>query len=306
MVGSERKERLRRLMGRGLLAAALVVAGASMASANAPVDCGESMAPQCGGACPAGQRCLPTFAEIFIVIVENEQVAQPASRGQAPQDECACFEALCAGVPLDDGQGCCNGVPFTIGVQGCCDGQIQDVGEPCDCTDDLAELGCCTIDFNGGSQSVLYDANGAACCQNSPSVGGVPATTLTAYTLNSGVDCCSSGGSASQTCGGPCQGSECAASGCCTCGECEGVDAPFCAVGDTELGCDTACFLGGVCFENLARFDNAVCSRTGACQVTDPAAAPTVSQTGMFAAIGILLLVAAGALARRRLADPLP
>jgi hypothetical protein len=72
------------------------------------------------------------------------------------------------------------------------------------------------------------------------------------------------------------------------------------------LGCAATCFLEGICFEDLARFDNAVCSRTGACQVTDPVLAPTISSTGLTAAIGVLLLVAAAALARRRLAAPRP
>jgi hypothetical protein len=303
MANSARRERFRWLVGRAAWALVAFVALRSPASAVQLTACGETQAPECAGVCPEGQRCLPVLAEIFIVIVEGQDKSEPASKGNVPQAECACIEAVCGGVTLADGQGCCNGVPFTIGVQGCCNGTVQDVNEPCDCTDDLTEAGCCSIEFDGGSQIVEYSAHAAACCQHSLTVGGIPATSITAYTLNAGVDCCGAAG-APRVCGGTCEGSECATTGCCTCGDCDVADVPFCAAADTELGCAAACFLEGICFEDLARFENGVCSESGACQVTDPAQAPAVSHGGLFAAVGLLMLVAAGAFARRRLASP--
>jgi hypothetical protein len=281
---------------------AYVMIGALCTAAYAVqlTPCGEVTAPVCGGVCPAGQRCVPAFAEINIFVVEQDQVHQPPSPGSAPQGECQCIEAVCGGVTLEDGQGCCNGVPYAIGVQGCCNGTVQGVDEPCDCTDDLSASGCCSIFFDGGTQTIEYPPDVAACCQHSSTIAGVPVSVLSAYTLNAGVDCCGAAG-APALCGGTCQGSECAVTGCCTCGDCLITDGPFCAAADTELGCAAACFLGGLCFENPARFDNGVCSEAGTCQLTDPAEAPAVSHTGLFAAIGLLTLVAAGAFARRRM-----
>jgi hypothetical protein len=282
-------------------AALCVIVLSTAANAVQLSPCGEVTAPVCGGVCPSGQRCVPTFAVIDIFVVLNGQMSQPPSPGNAPpEEECQCIEALCGGVTLADGQGCCNGVPYQIGVQGCCDGQLQAVDAPCDCTDDLSASGCCSIVFDGQPQIIEYPPDIAACCQHSLTIAGFPATTLSVYTLNAGVDCCGAAG-APQLCGGTCEGSECAATGCCTCSDCLTTNEAFCAAADTELGCAAACFLEGLCFENPARFDNGVCSEAGNCRLTNPAEAPAVSNAGLFAAIGLLTLVAGGAFARRRM-----
>lgn len=182
-----------------------------------PVPCGESGAPVCGGTCPSGQRCTDTenlsvSIEVLILIAKEEGTTQPS---------CQCVEVLCGGAPLENGQGCCAGTPFTIGVQGCCNGEIVPVDSECICQDivgasdpaeavglpiDLRDTGCCTLGANrratDSSTEEGLNAEGfniveGGCCQRQFADGNLMQDPLVAsqstYTFGTGLDCCPGG-----------------------------------------------------------------------------------------------------------------
>jgi hypothetical protein len=182
-----------------------------------PVSCGESGSPVCGGTCPSGTRCIDTenlqLAIVISILVAEEEGVSP--------DSCQCVEVRCGGVPLENGQGCCNGIPFTIGVQGCCNGEIVPVDSECFCGSivdaqeqiqgppvDLRENGCCGLGFvplppdSSAEQGLFgptFNVVEQGCCQrgsldnnllqNGPVVLGSEST----YTFGTGLDCCPGG-----------------------------------------------------------------------------------------------------------------
>jgi hypothetical protein len=136
--------------------------------------------------------------------------AQPASQsGAAPAvgpPECECQEVLCGGTPLENGQSCCNGTPFTVGVQGCCRGIVVAAGATCDCPEpiDLATQSCCG---NGTLELPPVLAAQFACC-NRPGLAA-------AYSLNTHYDCCPESGP--DFCFARCESGACVTDDCCEC-----------------------------------------------------------------------------------------
>lgn len=140
------------LASAAVVGALLTVVPAERGQAGpTPILCGDATAPTCGGACPSGLRCVSLrsgFVKVEGTGPSPDTSAEPASQaGAAPAmgPDCECEEVLCGGVPLENGQSCCNGTPFTIGVQGCCRGVVVAANASCDCPGpiDLASQSCC-------------------------------------------------------------------------------------------------------------------------------------------------------------------
>jgi hypothetical protein len=250
--------------------AAFAVVHAAWGLSGLP-ECGKADAPQCNGECPSGTRCTQVVDFEFILVrIFNESASGPQQGRNPEEPTCACLEVPCGGVPLEDGQACCNGV-------------VTNASEDCFCSDDENRYACCYNAVNG-SQTDIHQA---------------------AYTYNLPLDCC-----AGTTCGGTCVGAECAASDCCVCEPFAGLPTPACAAADSDVGCVAACFFSpegvgsfpipelGIGNESGVRIENGTCGEEGCIPPT--ARAPAASSTGL--AVSIVCLAAIGVLAllRRR------
>ncbi len=294
-----------------VLSLTIAAAAGPAAAGPAPPPCGEATAPQCGGQCPAGQRCVAspdTFSRIAVTLAllcPDASVAPIQQESQAANGECECAEVRCGGVVLGQDQGCCNGRPFTLGLQGCCKGAIVDAGAPCECNEeaiDLAVAGCCG---EQGSEQP-FDPALEACCQQPVAAGACSGHLSTISTFNLGFDCCAGpDASSSRFCDGQCAGSECAASGgCCQCEGClagpQCVDAGASTVIDgIPIGCAVGC-LAESCldFENVTHLANSMCTEGGSCVPREPV--PAATPTSLVVAVGLLVAASGLAFARRR------
>jgi hypothetical protein len=246
---------------------------------NGVPECGEAEAPQCNGECPAGTRCTQILNESasFLRIIE-EVGAQGPQAGHVPEEPgCACLEVPCGGVPLEDGQACCNG-------------QVINASDECFCSDEPNFSACCFREGEFQGNSSVIDVQ------------------LAMYTYNLPLDCC-----AGTTCGGRCVGAECAASDCCVCEEFPDDQVgppPACAAADSDLGCLVACFFSpeGVGFFSIpevglgnqsgVRIEDGTCGEAGCIPPT--AEAPAASSAGLAVSIACLVAIGVLALVRRR------
>jgi MYXO-CTERM domain-containing protein len=253
---------------------------------------GDPIAPECDGSCPDGLRCTQVENVTVVIVVTDGQNATAPSERAGSSNGCACLEVLCGGESLDLGQGCCNGVPFTIGEQGCCRGEVIGATETCDCPypiDFPSEI-CCGPGFDSTATvpSSGLSASLFACCENAGSAAS--------YTLNSGVDCCP--GSSSTLCLGKCEGSECTQNDCCQCSGCDDEGLTCTSLGELPVapapgsspagaplqdgsvqnfGCAVACSLAG-CDPSGARVPDASCGESG-CETHTPTATATATAT---------------------------
>src|SRR5690606_22705257 len=79
----------------------LLVAVWSWTPAEAGTPCGSSLASQCNGACPEGQRCVPSFDTFSTLIVVSESTCQETEplhqAASAANGGCECAEVRCGG-----------------------------------------------------------------------------------------------------------------------------------------------------------------------------------------------------------------
>jgi hypothetical protein len=292
-------------------ALALIIAAAGPATAGSPaIPCGEATAPQCGGQCPLGQRCIAsagalTSIGIFAFAACGNAREPVRHEAQGANGECECAEVRCGGAPLGQDQGCCNGRAFTLGTQGCCNGVLVDADTACECDGlsiDLAVTGCCGEEDN---EQIFYPAL-QTCCQQPVTTEGCSGNVSTTSTFNLGFECCPGPvASASQFCDGQCAGSECASSGCCQCTDC--IVGPQCAAGGPTLieGIPIACAVG--CFSEACNFSDldlvqhpgGICTESGSCLAT-VAPVPAATHAGLVLAIGALVAASGLAFVRRR------
>lgn len=302
-----------------------------------PVPCGESGSPVCGGTCPAGTRCIDTNnLQLTIILL----VATGTDEEQGATTSCECVEVRCGGVPLENGQGCCNGTPFTIGLQGCCNGEIVPVDSECFCgslrlaqeqingpTIDLRERGCCELGFpvratDPPTESGLFDTTfnvaEGGCCQRRLLGENFPedpfVATEATYTFGTGLDCCPDGPIAlpeeldvnlqeALDLAGLCAGT-CFESECATqdCCRCEG------CIEEIEGTCISAgsqSTCESLCStfgcEGVTYVANAMCTEDGSC-IPSATAAPAASSTGLVTLLLALMAIGGFAIvARRRL-----
>lgn len=299
-----------------------------------PVPCGQSGSPVCGGTCPSGMRCIDTenlqvTISISVLLAEEE--------GTSP-DSCRCVEVNCGGVPLENGQGCCNGTPFTIGVEGCCNGEVVPVDSECFCGDisgaqqvqgvpiDLHERGCCGVGSilpptDSSTESGFLDSSFSVveegCCQRTLLDGNQTQDPLfvaseSTYTFGTGLDCCPGGSivppedleldiQEALDLAGLCAGT-------CFDSECASQDCCRCEACTDDLG--DACIAAGsqstceslcttLACEGATYVANAMCSEDGSC-IPSAAAAPAASSTGLLALLAALLAVGGFAILGRR------
>lgn len=226
-----------RTVAGGLASAAVVgvlLAVVSPQRAHAappPLLCGDSTAPACAGSCPSGMRCV-SLRDSFVSLngtgpnaATKTSPATEAGVASANGADCECQQVLCGGVALENGQSCCNGTAFTVGVQGCCKGVVVAANATCNCPDpiDLAAQSCCS---NGDLDLPPVAAGQSACCNRTALVA--------AYSLNTHYDCCPESGP--DFCFGRCEAGKCVSDDCCEC-DCEapadecttpGSTLPFC------------------------------------------------------------------------------
>jgi len=288
----------------GLIVTVVVAAGIRPAKALIPPACSEAGAPTCGGTCPEGLRCIATSDALSSIAISASLTcgaAQPVRRERAASDGgCECADVRCGGAPLAQDQGCCNGHPFTLGVQGCCHGQIVAAGEPCNCNGtaiNLATTACC----GEAENAQTYNPAVAACCEQMNTTESCQVVVSTTSTFNFGFDCCPSTGQV-QFCDGQCHGSQCESIGCCRCESCFGQEAACAPGGKTVVeGIEVACIVGCLdqaCTNNANQIDMAMCTEAGACVAEAPA--PTVSRGGLLVTVLVLAAGGAIAIARRR------
>lgn len=240
----------------------------------APIECGSAEAPACNGECPSGTRCTQTGGFFFLLRRQFvNQTATGPEEGTNPEASCACLKVPCGGVPLEDGQACCNGV-------------VINASDECFCSNQPALVACCDNAVNGSQTDIQQSF----------------------YSYNLPLDCC-----AGTTCGGTCQGVECAASDCCVCEEYTEQDVgppPACAAADSDPGCLAACFFSpegvglfglpefGVGNQSGVRIEGGTCGEEGCIPPT--ARAPATSSTGLVVSVACLAAIGALALLRRR------
>jgi hypothetical protein len=243
---------------------------------NGLPECGKAESPECNGECPPGLRCTQMSRFIFEGLREpaaNASANGPQLGIEPEEPPCACLEVACGGVPLEDGQGCCNGE-----VTDLVNATVQ-----CPCSPEPARV---------------------ACCENE----GPSGRSLAIYSYNLPIDCC-----AGTPCGGSCRGAECAGEDCCVCEPVDNPNAgppPACAAADSDVGCKVGCFFSpegigtfpvpgfGLANHSGVRIEGGTCGEEGC--IPPRAEAPAASSTGL--ALSVVCLAAIGALTllRRR------
>ena len=243
-----------------------------------PTPCGEATAPVCGGVCPAGQRCLPAFAEIVIFVVVNGQVSQPPSPG-ARRNRSASASKPSAAAWLRRWARMLQRRSLHDRRAGMLRRSLQSVDEPCDCTDDLSAYGCCSIVFDDEPQTIEYPPLIAACCQHPQRSGRRLGDHADRLHVERRRRLLRRRGRAA-LCGGTCEGSECAVTGCCTCDDCESPTCPSAPLPTPSSDAPPP----ASCRASASRIRRASTTVSAArrepAQLTDPAEAPAVFSRG--------------------------
>jgi len=300
------------------------------ALAGGPQPCGNETAPACNGTCPAGTRCVSLVDGTLSMAGLGPQSGQSPSPDQGATGtvagaQCGCQIVLCGGVPIDNTQSCCNGVPFTLGSQGCCRGAVVPANTPCDCNG-MYDV----VDFAGDGKpppNISFPADN--CCANTSVFASAGPANQTGcclrnglaveYTLNAGFDCCPQSGP--DFCFGDCERGQCVSDNCCECTSCAGDSAQLCKLPAStlefcseflncatsvtqgpvlqETACFIECFLVGPTCDESALVEDASCSGNG-CLSNVTAEAPAASSAGLVLAVLALVAVATVAIMRAR------